>query len=166
MVPSFSDEFLFNFDLLQRLRRVPNPEQIVFAIKQFLVIIKDKWPSILPIISMPVSAEFVKERHRLLLYGLATERILLSNLNEQYYNHDLNSVLDISRNIMQDSKSHVRFIALKAHPETALAKYSARTYHLIPHLFRLHTPSPRPVETDLHRLGMHLELLALFFLII
>lgn len=122
VVPSFSDEFLFNFDLLQRLRRVPNPEQIVFAIKQFLVIIKDKWPSILPIISMPVSAEFVKERHRLLLYGLATERILLSNLNEQYYNHDLNSVLDISRNIMQDSKSHVRFIALKAHPENRLSE--------------------------------------------
>lgn len=120
VVPLFSDEFLFNFDLLQRLRRVPSSEQITFAIKQFSALIKDRWPSILQAIRAPVTAEFIKERHRLLIYGLATERILLSNLNEQYYNHDLNSVIDISRNIMQASRSHVRLIALKAHPENRL----------------------------------------------
>lgn len=120
VVPLFSDEFLFNFDLLQRLRRVPSSEQITFAIKQFSALIKDRWPSILQAIRVPVTAEFIKERHRLLIYGLATERILLSNLNEQYYNHDLNSVIDISRNIMQASRSHVRLIALKAHPENRL----------------------------------------------
>lgn len=122
VIPLFSDDFLYNFDLLQRPRRVPTPDQIALAIKQFSVIIKDRWSSILQIVSAPISSEFIDERYRLLIYGLITERTLLSNLNEQYYNHDLNSIIDISRNIMKSSRSHVRLIASKAHPENRISE--------------------------------------------